>query len=144
MQHAAKADAAACIFRRSTLRSETVPVQGVDDPRNLVVTHQGRHRERQDFMVDALADGIASAIPLAISLLLVGRNGIVYHRLDAFAREILAQVVALGSSYRIDVPDIFIWGGRHLWQRDERVRDAFAISLSYLSACLVICIQTLQ
>ena len=89
-------------------------------------------------MVDTLADGEREVVPFAVGLLPMWRDGIVNHRLNACPRKVFAQMVALGSSYGIDVPDVLSCFGRHLWQRDKWVPDAFAISQRNLPASLVI------
>ena len=60
---------------------------GVDDGGDFVVCHRLMTGDGEFLSVNLLGEGQGKVIPRGITALFVGRNGVMYLRLDAFFRE---------------------------------------------------------
>ena len=68
--------------------------------------HHRAYGEAKALVVDLLCDGVREMVPVFVSLLFVGRNGVVNVGLDVVLGEVVLELIAGFSKDHEEVPDI--------------------------------------
>ena len=114
------------LLEKTEMAELTKCIDYTHDLLGLLHRHHGTDRQAEFLLVDLLGDGEREAVPRLVTLLLMGRNGIMDEGLDAIFRQMGLQRVALLAQNWEEVIDV-VGIGQARGQRYQRIGDVVVI-----------------